>query len=282
MDTSEVQEFLKDLEYRNKSPNTIRAYRKHLKKFLKWADKNDIDVLKMSFKEAREFRNDLCDEGTAPASINAILSVVNSFFNFLCEEEKMSANPMLPRKLRVPEPERGPDYMDDRELSVLFTYMKNNFPEHVVLAFRTMLDTGLRVSEAASLKPEDVVVLQGKVFLKVEHGKGNRKRTAPVMNLSLAKDLIVKSRQEKGKPSLFGVKGETLRFYAFTAKKNTGIDFHSHRLRHTAATKMLSKGISIDVVQTVLGHSDIRMTRRYASTLPESLFKIAADINIHS
>ena len=149
MDASEVQEFLKDLEYRNKSPNTIKAYRKHLKKFLKWADKNDIDVLKMSFKEARKFRNDLCDEGTAPASINAILSVVNSFFNFLCEEEKMSANPMLPRKLRVPEPERGPDYMDDRELSVLFTYMKNNFPEHVVIAFRKMLDTGLMVSEAA-------------------------------------------------------------------------------------------------------------------------------------
>ena len=73
MDASEVQEFLKDLEYRNKSPNTIKAYRKHLKKFLKWADKNDIDVLKMSFKEAREFRNDLCDEGTAPASINGTI-----------------------------------------------------------------------------------------------------------------------------------------------------------------------------------------------------------------
>ncbi|NLG80422.1 MAG: hypothetical protein GX492_11475 [Firmicutes bacterium] len=34
----------------------------------------------------------------------------------------------------------------------------------------------------------------------------------------------------------------------------------------------------MDVVQRVLGHSDISMTRRYAETMPEALFRVAAKV----
>ena len=44
-----------------------------------------------------------------------------------------------------------------------------------------------------------------------------------------------------------------------------------HRLRDTAATKMLDKGVALDRVQTILGHRNIQMTRRYAETRPEAL-----------
>ena len=36
---------------------------------------------------------------------------------------------------------------------------------------------------------------------------------------------------------------------AFRTMLATGVDFHSHRLRHTLATRLLAKGTPIDVVQ---------------------------------
>lgn len=46
---------------------------------------------------------------------------------------------------------------------------------------------------------------------------------------------------------------------------NAGItDFTFHDLRHTAATWMVQNGVALDLVQEVLGHTDIATTKRYA------------------
>jgi site-specific recombinase XerD len=58
------------------------------------------------------------------------------------------------------------------------------------------------------------------------------------------------------------------------------VHFHSHRLRHTLATRLLAKGIPIDVVQKVLGHESISTTRRYAETLPEKVKELAATVEV--
>ena len=49
-----------------------------------------------------------------------------------------------------------------------------------------------------------------------------------------------------------------------------------HRLRDTAATTLLDAGVPLDRVQTILGHRDIGMTRRYAETRPEGLRQAVA------
>lgn len=36
-----------------------------------------------------------------------------------------------------------------------------------------------------------------------------------------------------------------------------------HSLRHTCITRLLKKGIGIEVVQKIVGHKEIRMTQRY-------------------
>lgn len=49
-----------------------------------------------------------------------------------------------------------------------------------------------------------------------------------------------------------------------------------HAMRHTTATTLLELGVDLAVVQEVLGHADIRMTRAY-TTVAESLTRAAAD-----
>jgi integrase len=47
-------------------------------------------------------------------------------------------------------------------------------------------------------------------------------------------------------------------------------DFHFHDLRHTFATRLVDAGVSITVLAELLGHSDIRMTKRYAHATEKS------------
>jgi len=228
-------------------------------------------------KESRAFRNWLVSQGLKPASVNAAISAVKSFYDFLIEEEEVKGNPIISRRLRVAEEKGLPSFLTEAEEEKVLAYMES-LPYHVGLAFRTMLATGLRVSEAANLKPEDVLAQQGGVFIRVKHGKGNKERLAPVIDADVARELIAFAQTKQPGDNLFGVQAGTFKWHAHEIQEATGVDFHSHRLRHTFATRLLAQGVPIDVVQEVLGHSNINTTRKYAKTAPEKVFQLAAKI----
>jgi len=271
-----VRAFLKDLELSGKSKRTLEAYSFHLDKFVAFCREKRLDYWLINGKESKAFRNWLAEKGLSPASVNAILSAVKSFYDFLLDEGLVRGNPFVSKKLRVKEPDKKPAFLTEEELKRVKEAMER-LPRHIQLAFETMLWTGLRVSEVASLTGEDVIIEDGKVFLKVRSGKGQKERLVPVIDKDLAKELLSLSR-ERGKGSLFGVTDGTLKDYAYKVKKASGVNFHSHRLRHTFATRLLAKGVSIDVVQKVLGHASINTTRRYAETLPEKVKELAVNI----
>jgi integrase len=50
-----------------------------------------------------------------------------------------------------------------------------------------------------------------------------------------------------------------------------GADWVFYLCRHTCATRLISKGINIKVVQNWMGHKDINMTLRYAKLVPSDL-----------
>jgi site-specific recombinase XerD len=271
-----VRSFLKDLELSGKSKKTLEAYSYHLEKFLAFCKEKRLDYWLINGKESKAFRNWLAEKDLSPASVNAVLSAVKSFYDFLLDEGLVKGNPFVSRKLRVKEPDKKPAFLTEEELKRVREAMER-LPRHVRLAFETMLWTGLRVSEVAGLTGEDVIIDNGKVFLRVKEGKGQKERLVPVMDKEVAWELLRLSK-EKGKERLFGVSDGTLKDYAYKVKKASGVDFHSHRLRHTLATRLLAKGVSIDVVQKVLGHASINTTRRYAETLPEKIKELAVDI----
>lgn len=271
-----IKAFLTELKFSGASPLTIEAYSFHLEKLKNFLDQRRIPFYLLNGKASKEFRNYLSSLGLKAKSINAILSACKSFYDWLLDEEKVKGNPFASKKLRVAEEKKQPDFLSDKELSKVLKAFKK-LPKHIGLSFRLMLSSGLRVSEVANLTKEDLIIEKGRLFLKVRQGKGKKERLVPVVDAKVAKELLALAKNRK-EGSLFKVKAKTLKNYAILIKKETGVSFHSHRLRHTFATKLLSQGVGIDVVQKVLGHASIETTRRYAETLPEKVLNLAVKV----
>lgn len=272
----DLKHFLQDLKFSGKAENTIETYRLQLRRYFTFLERKGIDHREVTNKELTDFRNWLAKQKRSPATINLALSAVRAFYEFLLFEGVVKGNPVS-KRLNVKEPERLPAFLSEEEETSALNWLRKNTPPHITLAFETMRATGIRVSEAASLIGTDVLHMEGKVFLRIRSGKGKKERYVPVLFSSTAQNLLDSAKEQKSK-LLFGVLSGTLKVYAHKCKKATGVDFHSHRLRHTVGTTLLAEGVPLDVIQQVLGHASISTTRLYAATMPEKMMALAASI----
>lgn len=143
-----------------------------------------------------------------------------------------------------------------------------------------MLASGLRVGEAAKLTKKDVRLDSNRVVLFIRKAKGGKSRTVPIINPEIALQLYEYAKEIPDGQPLFRVAKRTLQGHAERIKKNTGMNFYSHRARHTFATTLLAQDTRLDIIQRVMGHADISTTRKYAETLNQDILSIAEPINI--
>ena len=137
--------------------------------------------------------------------------------------------------------------------------------------------SGLRAGELINLKVSDVDLKNG--WIRVRKGKSGQ-RDVPI-DLKLEPYLTAwDSKRPKHSRFYFtSYKGKKL-FTSYIRKmvkdygKKAGLDtdLHPHLLRHTYATKMLSRNdINIDNLKTLLGHKLLSSTEVYLHTLPKEL-----------
>ena len=158
--------------------------------------------------------------------------------------------------------------LTDDEIAALEAEVTDDPGEHVL--FNLMLDTGLRSSEVAGLKLEDVDVKAG--TLSVIAGKGGKSRTVPfgIAVQKLVLSYVFNHRSETDLPNLFitprglAYDNVSLRTLMRRLGRRTGIRrLHSHLLRHTYATRFLEAGGNALYLKMNLGHSTLAMTDRY-------------------
>jgi len=146
---------------------------------------------------------------------------------------------------------------------------------------RLMLDTGLRLDEASSLRWKDIDLNSGKVM--VRQGKGAKDRTLWTGEANLAALIEWRERQQhegsRATELVFATKdGEKLdpsymrRMVARYASK-AGIEKHvtPHTLRHTFATDLYRETSNIRLTQKALGHANLATTQIYTHIVDEEL-----------
>jgi len=150
---------------------------------------------------------------------------------------------------------------------------------HLIL--KIMLDTGLRASEATSLKWNHIDLMSGK--LMVREGKGAKDRTLWLSEDDLELLQKWKERQvneiDKKCSYIFTtlegdpIQNRYLRKMVKRYSKKADIDKNvsPHTLRHTFATDLYRETKNIRLVQKALGHSDLSTTMIYTHIVDEEL-----------
>lgn len=137
----------------------------------------------------------------------------------------------------------------------------------------TLLDTGLRVSELASLKRDDID-WQRHVF--IIHGKGgpfgkkSKRRLVPVSTRVMT---LIEHHFALHDSVGVGVRSMQLISKQIANRAHISRPVSPHVLRHTFSVLAVQKGISIKALQSILGHDRLATTEIYLNMSPEEALR---------
>ncbi len=134
-------------------------------------------------------------------------------------------------------------------------------------------NTGLRRGEVLQLRWADVDLLQRKLIVRGDNAKSGKTRHIPLNNEALTTLQQWRSDSKSTEWVFTGHDGERMRAVKTSWKRvlrSAAIsDFRWHDLRHHFASRLVMKGVDLNTVRELLGHSDLTMTLRYAHLSPE-------------
>jgi site-specific recombinase XerD len=158
-----------------------------------------------------------------------------------------------------------PMVLSGTEVSALFEAVESE-PYRLIL--KAMYASGLRISEACRLRPEDIDTRRRMVRV---HGKGRRDRYTVLADhwLRAMRDYWFRSRPTDwffpGQKPGSHVTPDAVRLVFHEARRAAGIHkpVTPHVLRHCFATHLLETGTDLAFVQALLGHGSLRATQVY-------------------
>lgn len=283
-----IREFLEYLSVeKGLAANSLDAYERDLsnyraflrrQKLSDWARIKRDHIIQYLIAEKKR--------GLQSASLARRLVSVKLFHRFLVKERHLREDvtsvlesPKLWKKL--------PQYLNGQEVEALLTSPQEK--GRIGVRDRALLEclyaTGMRVSEIADLKVEDINLENA--FLRCR-GKGGKERIVPIGSkackaVRLYRDKVRPKQKAKTAHLFIGRSGSgiTRQFIWQLIKKYARVagikkQITPHTLRHSFATHLLEHGADLRVVQELLGHSDISTTQIYTHVSRDRLKGIHA------
>lgn len=247
-----------------KSEKTIYQYKRSIHKLSEFLGKPfpEMDVYDIRYYLACEK-----DRGVSDRSIENTRANLSAFFQWLTMEEMIPKNPCLNIKpIKYKDEVRLP--FSDVEMDALRSACKG-IRERALIEF--LVTSGVRVSELANMEVGDIDFQT--LLVHVRHGKGNKERVTFINNVAkkhLQEYLL--SRAERinalfcnGKHDPLNAGG--IRYILKEIEKRSGVpNVHPHRFRRTFATGLANRGMKVQEIQKLLGHSSLNTTMEYVCT----------------
>ena len=259
-----IDKFISAMEIEGCSKRTTKYYESTL---LKMNSKLDKEITHMTTDDLRTYLTDYQKiNNCSKASVDNIRRNLSSFFSWLEEENYILKSPMK-RIHKIKTDKVIKETYSDETLELLRDNC-NNLRDLAIIDI--LASTGMRVGELVKLNINDIDFENREC---VVFGKGNKER--PVYFDARTKIHLknyLNSRTD-GNPALFvsldapydrlKISGVEIRLRQLG--RRLGIQkVHPHKFRRTVATKAIDKGMPIEQVQSLLGHSQIDTTMHYA------------------
>ncbi len=252
----EIENFEQFLIEEEKSLATREKYLRDITAFLVWLEGRELEK-----SAVLEYKEHLL-ESYAPASVNSILSALNSFFGFFQWHHLKVKTVKIQRQLFA---NQGKE-LTKQEYERLLCAAKSKGNEKLYLLMQTICATGIRVSELRFITVESLKAKRAIIHLK------GKMRIVIIPN-ELCKILLAYSRQnciktgavfvtKSGNPLDRSNIWKLMKKLCISANVEKAKVF-PHNLRHLFARTFYSVQKDIVRLADILGHSSVNTTRIY-------------------
>jgi integrase len=253
----------------------------------KKAERYSLNVIVRSFspnthlnaiqsEDIARWRDQMLSQGYAPATANRYMASLRAIMNRAHSE--WNALKVVPQFHLLPLDNNRCRYLSlQEEISIT-----EKSPSHLKNLIVFLVDTGARLSEALDLTWDHVDLSNtSHTSITLTKTKNGQPRRIPLTSRSTTLLMRLRTDNSGGNQSVFLYHPPGGRtpvpfkspFTAWkTALRNAGVDqsLRIHDLRHTFASRLVSKGVPIFDVSKLLGHKSITMTMRYAHLSPHA------------
>ncbi len=288
-------QFIASCRLRAFSEYTLKSYRRGLKDFVQWCEDRDLQSPEglmpqhlNSYRRGVFHYHNKKGEPLKHSSQMVFLTPVRSLFRWLTEQQFLAFNPAASMDMPRTRQTLPRNILTAKEVEVVIGEVDVTAP--LGLRDRALLEvtysTGLRRSELADLKVQDVNLSSGWVL--VEQGKGGKDRRIPIGERAC---LWLQKYLYDQRPYLLGDKSYDAVFlynngkpmsadriyrtiHGYIEQANIGKQGGSHMLRHAMATHMLEQGADIRFIQKMLGHEQLTSTQIYTRVQDNKLKEV--------
>jgi site-specific recombinase XerD len=278
--------FINALSGKNRSAATIRAYQTDIQQFLSYLHETNVSIQTPADVEKVdivEYLSSLAKRELTGIARARKMSALREYFRFW---EGIGVIPKSPTTgIETPKREKnGRQVLRSDEYTKMLSLAGANPRDYAVL--QVFLQTGIRVSELAALRIDDVDFIKPSITVR---GKGSVEREIALEKKGIhALKSYLAIRPESISTRVFlNYHGEPIsergiRKLVVKYRKEAGITKKAscHTLRHTFATYKAEKGVSAYQLQQWLGHANLNTTQIYVHLGKQNARKIMQDTNL--
>ena len=258
--------------------NDEQMYKTHLK-----GEFGHLKLTAIKREVVQSFHSGLKQEGLTGSTCDHYLKLMRHCLNLAVDWDIIESNQLARVKL-FRECNQIERYMNDAELARLLDVLHKDENRPVSNLALFLLATGARNNEARQAKWDDIDVVNRLWQIPAVNSKSKKVRNVPLNDAALEVLAKVNTQDEfeyvfvnlrSGKPYAC-VKKTWHRLRAAAGLPKLRL----HDLRHQYASMLVNAGRSLYEVQQILGHSDPKVTERYAHLTPSTLQQAANSVSV--
>ncbi|NLY75955.1 MAG: tyrosine-type recombinase/integrase [Firmicutes bacterium] len=270
-----LKRYEEELKLRGYSPETIKAYQGHVRRFLRFFMKRPKEI---GENEVKQYLLEILDKRKeSHAYTNQALSALKIFYSKILKLNDVTiliSRPKVEKKL--------PNVINYQELIILLRSIKNL--KHLCIVI-LMYSAGLRISEVVALKLEDFDLERGLIHVRQAKGRKDRYTILSSVSMQILQIYLSKYRIDNwlfpGSKDDQHITKRSVQKIVENACAKSGIKkaITPHTLRHSFATHLLENGTDLRFIQELLGHQSSKTTEIYTHVTNRNIKKIQSPLD---
>ena len=263
----------------SKKPHTVATEKSYYKKWIEPVIGN-VPLCDLNMEHLERVTSKVQNAGRASATIRHVIAIISQMWNRGYDLELVTGESPV-RRIKKPRADnKRVRFLTEQDAKSLLSALATRSKITHDIALLSLF-CGLRAGECHNLVWADIDFTQGSIHIRDAKNKKSRfaYMTAEIKKMLQARyelrdkdDLIFPSRTGQAKTEIsdtFSRTVESLKLNEGIHDRRNKVVFHT--LRHTFASWLVQRGTPLYDVATLMGHSTLEMTKRYAHLAPENL-----------